>query len=94
MPRAQQSAEAKVLGFFKTAPLIVAGLVLRLASDVVKERADHAQKAGEGARKALAQRKRSKSATPATPAAPKAKATRKRAPRKKAAAAADVDINQ
>lgn len=78
MPRAQQSTEGKVLGFFRTAPLLVIGLVYRLAGDIVKEREAHAAKAGEGARKAIAKKKRQAAASDigkkkAAPAAPKKK---------------------
>lgn len=71
MPRAQQAPEARILRFFKDAPLVAATLVLNLAKDVVRDRQAHAQKISASNKKTQRRKKQqggsAQIAAPATP---------------------------
>lgn len=78
MPRAQQSRETQILSYFKTADLNEAALVLRFATDAVKERQHKSAEAKARAKATVTQ-------TAPRPVAPKATVVpKKKKPVKKA----------
>ena len=100
MPRPDRSPEAKILSFFRAAPLPVAQLVLTLAKDAVRERQNKSALAKATAspkkKAAAVQHFTSQTPRPAGPPPPAAAVTKRKTKAKKrvrrpAAVAATVD---
>ena len=82
MPRSQQSKEAAIVAYFRTADLNVAQVVLKLAADEVKTRVSRSTEARERAVKAQTKAAAPKRVLPSLPPA-KHKAKPKAAPRRR-----------